>query len=590
MSLKCFKLCFDVRSLCNKMKCFPRRIYCSTKKTMSIPLKKLAKQMFSSRRASELFLINTSWFSISALSWLQVVNRDLYFMLLFLNSIVHQLAMKFPCSQLFILLTICYQCQACVVSNGEECEETMHPSMDGDEDLEYKIEELTEEEEFRFNGPESTSEFWRAEAHKMLREQLRKKPNKNKAKNVIMFLGDGMSTSTVTAARICFGQKMGHTGEESSLSFEQFPNVGFSKVIKCNEVFNYFFFFIAHLFNYHQTYCFDKQTADSACSATAYLTGVKANYATLGVNPKVRRNDCQASLDEQNRVSSIMSWAQKAGKSTGIVTTTRITHASPAGTYSHSASRDWECDDDMLKFPDAADCVDIAKQLIREEPGRNFNVIFGGGRKKFLPKNREGQRADNLNLIDEWLMSKNSPKAHYIQDRKSLLTLQPSNTEYVLGLFESDHLQYHLNASTNQPTLKEMTVAAIEIMKKNPNGFVLFVEGGRIDHGHHQNQARHALEETVEFALAIDAATQITDEKNTLMVVTADHAHTMTLSGYSKRGHDILGLNTMSSDVDKMPYTTLSYANGPSGGKDRHDMRADEMSEFKTLSNNSSDK
>lgn len=109
-------------------------------------------------------------------------------------------------------------------------------------------------------------------------------------------------------------------------------------------------------------------------------------------------------------------------------------------------------------------------------------------------------------------------------------------------------------------------------------GFVLFVEGGRIDHAHHRNLARHALDETVELSEAIHGATDITDEHDTLTVVTSDHAHTMTLSGYSQRGKDILGLNSEVSDVDKMPYMTLSYANGPSGGRSRRELREDEMS------------
>lgn len=275
-----------------------------------------------------------------------------------------------------------------------------------------------------------------------------------------------------------------------------------------------------------QTYCVDKQTADSACSATAYLTGVKANYATIGVNAKVKHNDCQANLDEINHVSSIMEWAQKAGKATGVVTTTRITHASPAGTFAHTASRDWESDADMLQFPDALNCTDIATQLIRHEPGKNFNVIYGGGRKKFISEKiideegQRGQRTDGLDLIDEWLTVKDSPKARFIHDRNGLSTLNHSSIEHVLGLFEPDHMKYHLNAGPEEPTLKEMTISAIEIMKKNPKGFVLFVEGGRIDHAHHENLARHALEETVEFSEAIHAATDITDEKDTLMVVT----------------------------------------------------------------------
>lgn len=317
------------------------------------------------------------------------------------------------------------------------------------------------------------------------------------------------------------------------------------------------------------------QTADSACSATAYLTGIKANYQTIGVNAKVRLDDCKASLDKKNQASSIMQWAQRAGKATGIVTTTRVTHASPAGCYARTPNRSWECDADM----EANGCSDIAKQLLREDPGRGFNVIYGGGRKKFLPEKVKGQRKDGLNLIDEWLMAKNSPNADYVANRQELLAMNHSKIEHVLGLFASSHLDYHLDAGDDQPTLKELTISAINVMKKNPRGFVLFVEGGRIDHAHHSTKTRYALDETIEFSDAIHAAMVVTDEKETLMVVTADHAHTMSISGYSQRGKDILGLNSQISDVEKMPYTTISYANGPNGGAKRQKMSASDLSE-----------
>lgn len=170
-----------------------------------------------------------------------------------------------------------------------------------------------------------------------------------------------------------------------------------------------------------------------------------------------------------------MQWAQSVGKATGIVTTTRVTHASPAGTYARTANRDYESDADMAKFPQAYNCSDIAMQLIREDPGRGFNVIYGGGRKKFLSKNlideegQRGERDDNLDLIDEWLTSKDSPKAHYIHNRHGLRTMNHSHVEHVLGLFESDHMKFHLEADDDEPTLKEMTISAIEVMKKNPN-------------------------------------------------------------------------------------------------------------------------
>lgn len=325
----------------------------------------------------------------------------------------------------FVLVVLCCQCRS---SAGSKISHMHPPPSHFKDDLRFKRNDPLH------GGYESTSDYWRIEAQKKLRCQLKKKENENEAKNVIFFIGDGMSVATLAASRIYMGQKQGHTGEESVLSFETFPYVGLSKVniILCG-VSN-----VSRVVLLHQTYCYDKQTADSACSATAYLTGVKANYATLGVNPQVRFSDCKASLDEKNHVSSIMRWAQKAGKSTGIVTTTRITHASPAGAYANSANRDWESDADMKDFLGASNCSDIAKQLIRGETGRNLNVIYGGGRKKFISEKiiteedgQKGQRSDGLDLIDEWLTTKNSPEAHYIHNRQGLIGLNNSDVEHV---------------------------------------------------------------------------------------------------------------------------------------------------------------
>lgn len=467
--------------------------------------------------------------------------------------------MRWQISVIFTILISSEVFGHVVKTTVSDDESHMHPTLHEMDNLtRRKRQDRAHHEEI-----ESTSNFWRIEAQKKLADQLKKKMNKNIAKNLILFLGDGMSIPTITAARIYAGQKKGFTGEEGSLSFESFPYIGLSK-----------------------TYCFDKQTADSACSATAYLTGVKANYGTLGVNPKVKRNDCEASLNTENHVDSIMVWAQAKGKATGIVTTTRITHASPAGTYAHTPNRDWESDTNMLKSNETEKCSDIAEQLIREAPGKHFNVIFGGGRSKFYSKKifdeegKRGERTDEADLIDEWLSEKNSPRAHYIYNKNGLDSLNFTSFDHVLGLFDAGHMAYKLENDESNPTLKEMTIAAIELVKKNPKGFVLFIEGGRIDHGHHDNEARHALEETVQFSEAIQAATEMTDEKDTLIVVTSDHAHTMSLSGYSSRGKDILGLNSEPSDIDKMPYTSLSYANGPSAVNPRKLMNENDLGEF----------
>lgn len=397
---------------------------------------------------------------------------------------------------------------------------------------------------------ESGRSFWLNNGRKILEEKLKGKENRNVAKNIILFLGDGMSVPTLAAARIFKGQRLQQSGEEQSLGFEKFPYVGLSK-----------------------TYCVDSQVADSACSATAYLNGVKGNIATAGVTADVKKNDCEAMTNSDHHTSSLAAWAQQKGKATGLVTTTRVTHASPSGIYAHTANRDWEYDGPLVADGgDPNKCHDIAKQLVLNSPGNNLKVIMGGGRGTFIPQNisdpeysnKRGWRKDNENLIATWLESKRAKNASakFIWDRDHLLETSKALPEYLLGLFEPSHMLYHMLANEKtEPTLKEMVEVAINSLKRSPEGFFLFVEGGKIDLAHHSNYAQIALDETIEFDEAIMKAVEMTDEKDTLIVVTADHAHTMSVSGYPARGSDIF--TNLEEAADNLTYSTISYANGP---------------------------
>lgn len=120
-------------------------------------------------------------------------------------------------------------------------------------------------------------------------------------------------------------------------------------------------------------------------------------------------------------------------------------------------------------------------------------MILGGGRTKFLPKTETdaegfmGEREDGHNLIEEWL--NNRQKAEFIHDKNGLKNLNLAETEYVLGLFAAGHMNFHLDADEKkEPTLMEMTETAIKLLQKEKHGYFLFVEGGRIDHGHHYAQ------------------------------------------------------------------------------------------------------
>lgn len=188
-------------------------------------------------------------------------------------------------------------------------------------------------------------QYWRELANEELEEALSYKWNTNKAKNVIVFVGDGMSPDTITASRIY------RAGENSRLAWENFPHIGILK-----------------------TYNTNKQVPDSASTATALFGGVKTNFDLVGLDANVELNNCSKSLKTDYHVDSIISWAQTTGKDTGFVTTTRVTHATPAPLYAHSANRRWECESKMPKT--AEKCKDIARQLVEDLPGRNIKANY----------------------------------------------------------------------------------------------------------------------------------------------------------------------------------------------------------------------
>ncbi|KAK0083963.1 hypothetical protein PV325_007860 [Microctonus aethiopoides] len=349
------------------------------------------------------------------------------------------------------------------------------------------------------------------------------------------------------------------------------------------------------IFATSKTYNIDAQVGESSACATALLCGVKANYETVGLDASAKFDNCLSS--KTARVPSIVDWAQERGKSTGFVTTTRVTHATPAALYAHAPSRYWEDDG---KVPSAArvSCKDIAKQLLEDEPGRNINVILGGGRRHFVSKvtqdpeepDKEGRRLDGRNLITEWMKNHQGPTTKYVYSKEQFEDIDPARVDHLLGLFAYSHMDFDVDRNTTgtgDPSLTEMTIKALRILKKNPNGYFLFVEGGRIDHAHHYNNAYRALDETLAMEEAVRAVMAEVDLTETLLVVTADHSHVLTLGGLATlRGNPIFdsvlsftenwfsqGSDSKKSDVDGKPYTTLLYSNGPGHTEPRSVMR-----------------
>ena len=390
---------------------------------------------------------------------------------------------------------------------------------------------------------------WFAEAQAALSKAKQLAPVNRRARNVILFVGDGMGVSTVTAARILEGQLKGGPGEENLLSFERLPYLALSK-----------------------TYSANQQTPDSAPTMSAMMTGVKTNDGIFGFSEAIKRKETDWKGMQEHRLVTFLELAEMRGLSTGVVTTARLTHATPAACYAHSPEREWESDADI---PRGSDVPDIARQLIEFSYGDGLEVAMGGGRREFLPigfidgEGKHGRRKDRRDLTKEW--TDRSPQAAYAWNLEQFRKIDPGSTDHLLGLFESSHMEYEADRSSDrggEPSLTDMTEKAIRILSKNPKGFFLNVEGGRIDHGHHAGNAYRALTDAIEFSNAVARALELTDPAETLIIVTADHSHVFAIAGYPRRGNPILGKvvhpgkSTPALAEDGKPYTTLSYANG----------------------------
>ncbi len=384
-----------------------------------------------------------------------------------------------------------------------------------------------------------------------LQNALQVRARKGRAKNVILMIGDGMGVSTVTAGRIFAGQAKGLDGESYVLEMEKLPHTAFSR-----------------------TYAHNGQVSDSASTVTALVSGAKANLLTVGVGQGATQGDCAASKGHE--LTSLFELAENAGRATGVVSTARITHATPAGVYGHAANRGWEIDRALSAADQKAGCIDLARQLVEWPNGDGLEVALGGGRRNFLPTGvadpeyteRTGARADGRNLADEWAQK---PGHEWIWNAAQFAATDFTSQTRVLGLFEPSHMQYEGDRAEDkagEPSLAEMTHAAITRLSQDEDGYVLMIEGGRIDHASHSNNAARVLEDMVAFDEAVKMVRDMTDPADTLVIVTADHSHGLTINGYPGRNHPILGLviddkGTVMKGSDGKAYTTLMYATGP---------------------------
>jgi alkaline phosphatase len=403
-----------------------------------------------------------------------------------------------------------------------------------------------------------SSKWWYLQGQNKIKQLSQTNQYPTKAKNVILFVGDGMSVSTITAARILAGQQLGQFGEEFQLSFEKFPFTALSK-----------------------TYNTNLQTPDSAGTMSAMMTGIKTKGGVISLGPEVSNGNCNSA--KNNNAVTLLELAEIAGMSTGIVSTARMTHATPAATYAHSVSRSWEADSDIPKAERQKGCVDIAKQLIDFPFGDGIEVALGGGRKNFLPKqtqdpeypHEKGVRTDHQDLMQKW--QEKHPDAKAIWNKQQFDQIDVSKTKHLLGVFEPSHMQFEQDRAhdkAGEPSLTQMAEKSLQILTNTNKPYFLMIESGRIDHGHHAGNAYRALTDAIEFSHAIQKIVESVDLNETLIIVTADHSHTFNIAGYPQRGNPILGLvktpndsgemvGELAKDAQGKPYTTLSYANGP---------------------------
>ncbi|WP_257348149.1 alkaline phosphatase [Pseudalkalibacillus decolorationis] len=296
------------------------------------------------------------------------------------------------------------------------------------------------------------------------------KTNNRTPENVILLIGDGMGSNQVSAASYIKGEGYG----SGQLTMNQFENVGLAK-----------------------TFSHDNTVTDSAAAATAFSAGHKTDNGVLGQAPKQKEH---TEHEQHFDVKTVLESAEDKDKSTGLVTTARITHATPAAFASHIDDRNKE--------------NEIAVQMLNH----GVEVLLGGGKRQFISKAEGGKRTDSKDLLQ---VAKEKGYT-YVDDKSSL---EKTKGDKLLGLFNNSHMTWELDRElTDEPALSKMTSKAIDTLEDDKDGFFLMVEGGRIDHAGHANLPAANIHETLAFDAAVKEALEFAKkDKNTLVIVTADH-------------------------------------------------------------------
>lgn len=384
-----------------------------------------------------------------------------------------------------------------------------------------------------------------------------------KAKNVIFFVGDGMGVSTISATRIF------SVGVDGELVVDQMPFVSLSRTSTTDHI-----------------------TPDSAGTMTSMMTGENTNSGVIGLDKTTERRDFNGDGDGRALVT-VLEQAKRRGMRVGVVSTARVTHATPAATYAHVNERGLENDIAAQALPGN----DTYNKRLRG----GLDLLMGGGRRFFCPSGTTDEEGESCSRTDGRDLRQEFQDAGYayVYNRAEFNLLRKRDLP-VLGLFDRSHMDYEYDRPydlAGEPSISEMTSKAIDLLqggRRDKNGFFLMVESGRIDHAHHASNAYRAMVETEEFDKAIATALRKVDLRDTLVVVTADHSHVFTMAGYPLRpmhdlpyapvsapadyvdnnvGHSgildvVYGISASSGEIsaagdkDSVPYTILGYWNG----------------------------
>ena len=401
-----------------------------------------------------------------------------------------------------------------------------------------------------------------------------------RAKNVILFIGDGMGVSTITATRVY------SVGVSGQLVVDQFPYTALSR-----------------------TYSSDSITPDSAPTMTAMMTG---STPTPASSAWTRRPSPSTSTRTATASGSwtLLEQAKRDDMRVGVVSTARITHATPAATFAHINDRNNENAIALQALPGDA----TYNQRLGDGMDCCLAAAVSSSSRRRPPTKRVDPAAGPMAAI--CARSSRAAGYPYVWNTAGFNNLTRKSLP-VLGLFERSHMEYEHDRPIDaggEPSVTEMTLKAIELLSGGSRkgnhapdrGYFLMVEGGRIDHAHHEGNAYRALTDAQELDRAIGAAARAVDLRDTLIIVSADHSHVFNIAGYPMRplnelpypvpsydpafatlaGNGILdvaydinlatGNVEPSTDRKGVPYTALVYGNGPGyRGAARVDPRVD---------------